>query len=363
MTDSPDRPFRILVVDDDEAVRGVHTRLIRRLGHEVETAADGLEAVTLLPLEFDLIMLDAEMPNMDGFEAAERIREDPANRHIPILMVTGLVGSEHRKRALSVGINDFVSKPFDLDEFALKAKWLLPLKRAYDELQEHRASLEEQVRERTEALRRALEAMAVSERQTRRAYQETVRRLMVMAEYRDADTGGHIDRIGRYSEILARALDLEPEQRNLIREAATMHDIGKVAIPDTILFKPGRLDEEEWVIMRSHTTKGAQILQGSESPLIRMGATIALSHHERWDGRGYPSGLAGSDIPLESRICAVADFFDALTMNRPYRGAVPVEEVVHMMAEERGAHFDPDVLDVFMGVRGEIEAVRSGVVS
>lgn len=351
--------FRVLVVDDDHAAREAHARLMRRFGYEVETADDGIGALAKLPLGFDLVVVDADMPNMDGFEVAERIRQGEAHKHIPIVMVTGLVERDYRKRALEIGINDFINKPVDPEELELRTRWMLRLKRAYDHIEDQRSSLERSVESRTKELRRTLEDVIQAERQTRRAHLDTVHRLMVAAEYKDADTAGHIERIGRYSEVVAKELHMAPGQVELIRHGAPMHDVGKIGIPDRVLLKPARLDEDEWVVMRSHTTIGEQILAGSDSALIQMGAKIAETHHEKWDGSGYPRGIKGADIPVEGRICAVVDFFDAVTMNRPYREAVPVCEVVGMMVERSGTHFDPEILTAFLRVRPQIEAIRA----
>lgn len=354
-----DKRYRILVVDDDRETLASHARMVRSFGYEVETAADGIEALAKLPLDIDLILLDGEMPHMDGFEVTTRIRKDPAFSHVPIVMVSGLTRPEDRRRALAVGINDFIGKPMDIEELRLRTKWLLELKAAHDRLLDHRGELERTVERRTRDLRTALEEMTEAKRLTHDAHLETIRRLTVAAESKDADMAGHIVRIGRYSEIVARGLALSPGVVESIAHAAPMHDVGKIGVPDRILLKPGKLDDEEWVVMRSHTTFGARILAGSPSPVIQMAERIALSHHEWWDGGGYPAGIGGEDIHLEGRICSVVDFFDALTMDRPYRSAVPYEKVLRMMEERAGSHFDPDVLEVFFRVREEIESIHA----
>lgn len=354
--DSP-ADFRILVVDDDPAARKAHARLVERLGYQVETAEDGIAALARLPLELDLILLDAQMPHLDGFEVAERIRKQ--DDVLPIVMVTGLVDPDHRRRALAIGINDFVTKPVDHLELELRIRWLLRLKRAYDRIQDEHTRLELMVETRTKELRRALEDVVSAERRTHAAHVDTVHRLTIAAEYKDADTAGHIERTGEYAALIAKALHWSPSAIELIRHAAPMHDVGKLGIPDRVLLKPGPLDPDEWQIMRTHTTIGEGILAGSDSPLIQLGTKIAASHHEKWDGSGYPRGLDGEAIPLAARICAVLDFFDALTMKRPYRDAVPSDEVIGMMEERRGSHFDPKILDCFLGLRTEVESVRA----
>lgn len=354
-------PGRILIVDDQEDVRRAIGRMMESLGHETESAADGIEALAKLPLDFDLVMLDAEMPNMDGFEVAERIRGIPEYQDIPIIMVTGRRTKEDRIRAVKVGINDFVDKPFEAEELRLRSASLLKLKRVTDALKAHGTELEEIVERRTSALRRALEEGVAARRETHVAHLDTIRRLVRAAEYKDQDTGAHIERIGLFSEILAKGLALAPRQVEVIGHAAPMHDVGKIGIPDSILLTSEELTPEEWEVMRGHTLIGAEILRGSPSEILQVGSKIAMSHHERWNGEGYPGGIAGEEIPLEGRICAVVDVFDALTSERRYRprGAIPNREAYEMMAEDRGKYFDPIVLDVFMKKRDAIEEIQN----
>ncbi len=350
---------RVLVVDDDSGGRDTLARALESFGHEVETACDGIEGIAKLNLDFDLVLLDAAMPGMDGYAVAERIRREHAYGDLPIIMVTGLNTREDRLRAVEVGVNDFISKPFDLTELRLRSTWLLKMKEATDALKRHQARLEDTVAQRTAALRRALEETASAHRNTKAAHLDTIRRLVLAAEYKDRDTAGHIDRIGLYCECLGRKLVLSPGDIEVLRHSSPMHDVGKLGIPDSILLKPGKLTPEEWEVMKKHTIIGAHMLHGSPSELLRAGAVIALCHHERWDGSGYPRGLAGEDIPLFARICAVADFFDALTTERTYRKAFPNHIVYEMMDAARGTHFDPQVLDVFINHRDEIETIQA----
>jgi putative two-component system response regulator len=350
---------RILVVDDDAEVRRAHARIVVALGYEVETASDGIEALAMLALGVDMMILDGEMPNVDGFEVARKVREDPNFAHLPIVMVTGLTRTSDRRRALEVGINDFIHKPVDPEDLRLKAKWLLELKTAHDRSREHEVQLTRAVEAKTGALRAALARMTEAQRLTHQAHLDTIERLMIAAEYRDHDTAGHIERIGLYSEVVARALGMAPGEMELIRHAAPMHDVGKLGVPDRVLLKPASLDDEEWRIMRAHTTMGAAILTGSAAPVMQMGERIALTHHEKWDGTGYPNRLAGTAIPLEGRICAVVDFFDALSMDRPYRRAVPIPQVIEMMRAAAGSHFDRAVLEAFLAHTNDVLAIRS----
>lgn len=350
---------RVLVVDDDAEFRFLHATLLETFGYKVALASDGLEALALLDASVDLIVLDADMPKMNGFEVARLVRGDPLVSDIPIVMVTGLVGRDDRLRAFDLGINDFINKPVDPAELRLRARWLVSLKVAQDEIKAHGRKLEETVQIRTRELREALAEVQAARLKTHQAHMDTIHRLTLAGEYKDRDTADHVERIGRYSQVVARWMRLPESTVETIRHAAPMHDVGKLGIPDRILLKPGKLNEEEWAVMRAHTTFGAQILANSQSEVIQMGERIALRHHERWDGKGYPHGVAGQEIPLEARICTVVDVFDALTVDRPYRKAIPNDKVIEMMAEDSGTHFDPDVFDVFVEAREEIEGVQA----
>jgi cyclic di-GMP phosphodiesterase len=355
----PDTKHRILVADDDEMIRTLHAEFVRGFGYEVEVAADGIEAIAKIGLGVDLVLTDAHMPNMDGFEVARRIRENRSPDELPIVMVTSLEAREDRLRAYEAGINDFINKPVDHTELRLRLKWLLELKSAQDQLRRSKETLESTVELRTRELRHALEEVTRAQREVQAGHLDTIRRLTLAAEYKDHDTAGHIERIGRYSQIVGMAMHMQPGLVDLLLHAAPMHDVGKLGIPDSILLKPGPLDAEERAIMDTHTTIGAQILAGSTSPVIQLGERVALTHHEKWNGTGYPHGLAGDAIPLEARICTVVDFFDALTMDRPYRKAVPNDQVVEMILSETGTSFDPAIIEIFVEVRGEIEAIQA----
>ena len=349
---------RVLIVDDDASVAQTLQRALDHIGYHVELARDGIEALAKLRLGFDLILLDAEMPGMDGFEVARHIRDDPEFSDLPILMVTGESSRSARHRAIEAGVTDFLAKPFDLIELRLRCASLLKLKETADALHRSRADLEPVIASRTAVLRRALDDMADAQRATHAAHLDTITRLVLAAEYKDRVTGAHIERIGNFSALLGKGLNLAPHEVELLHDASAMHDIGKVGIPDAILLKPGRLDDTEWEVMKQHTTIGGRMLHGSASELLQIGEIIALSHHERFDGGGYPNATAGHAIPLFGRICAVADTFDALTTDRPYRPALPNGMVYEMMMAERGRHFDPDVLDVFFSLRSAAEDIQ-----
>ncbi len=355
----PEHEYKILIADDDEMIRTLHAEFVRGFGYDVEIAADGIEAIAKVSLGVDLVLTDAHMPNMDGFEVARRIRSSRTSEELPIVMVTSLEAREDRLRAYEAGINDFINKPVDHTELRLRLKWLLELKTAQDQLKRSKQHLEDTVALRTRDLREALEEVTRAQRETQGAHLDTIRRLTLAAEYKDHDTAGHIERIGRFSQVVGMAMHLQPGMVDLLLHAAPMHDVGKLGIPDNILLKPGPLNREERAIMNTHTTIGGQILSGSSSPVIQMGERIAMTHHEHWDGSGYPNGLLGDAIPIEARICSVVDFFDALTMDRPYREALDPDEVVEMIVAESGGAFDPRVVDVFVEARSDIVKIQS----
>lgn len=345
---------RILVVDDEAINRELLEAMLAGFGYESETAVDGFEALAKLNLDIDLVLCDLMMPGMDGFEVVKKIREDPEHSDLPICMVTSLSGKEQRLRAVEAGANDFIAKPVDRFEVGVRVRALLKIKEAQDALKRHRAELEETVDRRTTALREALQEMSEAHRETYAAHVETIKRLSIAAEYKDEDTADHIERMSGYAHIVARKLSLSPKQCELILSSSPMHDVGKLGIPDGILLKPGKLDSEEWDVMKTHTTIGARILEGSSSELLQAGEIIALTHHEKWDGSGYPTGLAGEEIPIEGRITAIADVFDALTSRRPYKEPFSIEKSLSIIEEGRGSHFDPAVVDAFAA---EIDAV------
>lgn len=346
-------------MDDDEQTRVLHTALVGTFGYEAETARDGVDALEKLDETFDLILLDAQMPNMDGFEVAAKVRETAGHGDLPIVMVSGLPDKEDLLRAFTFGINDFITKPVHRDELKLRLHWLIDLKFTRDKLAAYQASLEEKVHIRTVELREALAAVTAAQERTHEAHLDTIRRLTLAAEYKDRGTAEHLTRTGLYSQAVGRSLGLPEEQSELLLHAAPMHDVGKLGIPDHVLLKAGPLTPEERTIIEEHPTMGARVLAGSVSPELQMGERIALTHHERWDGTGYPNNLAGEDIPLEGRICAVVDFFDALTQHRPYRKAVSVDDTLEMIREGNGSHFAPHVVKAFMDTVDEVKRIHT----
>jgi putative two-component system response regulator len=350
---------RVLVIDDDEGIRRITQLLVEGLGHDVEAAADGLEGLAKLHLGVDLVLLDVVMPGIDGFDVCRRIRQDPLGKDLPVIMVTTLETREHRLHAVEAGANDFIAKPVDETELRVRTTSLLKMKAAQDEVKRYQTHLEQMCEDRTVSLRKALEHMAEAQRMAYQAQLETVERLAILAEYKDKVTGRHIQRMSEYSAVIARGLNLPPSEVELILHASRMHDVGKIAVPEAILRKPAELDTNEWKVMRQHSMIGSRILENSSSQILQAGRVIALNHHERWDGRGYPSGLAGSDIPLWGRICAVADVFDAVTSERPYKPAFPNDEALRILRDGKGKHFDPRVIDVFFECLEDILAIQA----
>ena len=352
------RSQRLLVVDDEEMIREMLTKILESLGYEVETACDGFEALAKLSFDIDLVLLDVNMPAMDGYEVARRIRDDSQHHDLPIIFVTGMASQEERIRAVEAGGNDFIAKPFQVTEVQVRTASLVRLKETNDELKRYSRELEETVAKRTGALRRALESMVETQRLLREANLETIQSLVVAAEFKDRDTAGHIQRMSHLSSMLARKLRLPPGEIELILNASPMHDIGKIGTPEDILLKPGKLTENEFKTIKEHPIYGSQILSRSRSDLLKTGKIIALTHHEKWDGSGYPHGLAGENIPLYGRICAVADVFDALTSERPYKEAFSNEEAVNFLLESSGKNFDPHLVELFLGNMNEVEEIQ-----
>ena len=343
---------KILVVDDELINRRVLEAMLNPLGYQVLLAENGQQALERARRdEPDLVLLDIMMPEMDGFEVARRLKDDERTHHIPVVMVTALREVEDRVRALEAGADDFLTKPVDKTELRARVRSLLKVKAYHDHMLNYQRELEAEVAARTKALRRAL-------LQVRAASLDTIFRLSRAAEYKDELTGAHITRMSNYSAILARHLGLGEKTVEAILYASPMHDVGKIGIPDHILLKPGKLDPEEWEIMQTHTTIGARILAGAESGFLRLAETIALTHHEKFDGSGYPRGLAGNKIPLAGRIVAISDVFDALVSKRPYKEAFEVERALDIIRQGRGSHFDPEVHDAFFEVLDQILEIK-----
>jgi putative two-component system response regulator len=329
------RDARVLIVDDQELNLRVLRQVLERAGLRNITLIQDPHAVApLVAVRVpDLIVVDLHMPGLDGIGLMHALRPQlDAAGYVPILMLTADASDDARRRALESGARDFLTKPIDPIEVVLRTRNLLETRMLYQELGLRNVDLEQRVRQRT------IEVEA--------AQRETLERLARTAEYRDDTTGRHVVRVGRVAAQLGRELGLDEDTVRLLRMAAPLHDLGKIGIADAILLAPRKLEPAEFEEMKLHTTIGSRILAGSSSGLLQLAEGIALTHHERWDGRGY-HGLAGDDIPLASRIVALADVFDALTHERPYKEAWPVERAVTEIHDCRGTHFDPALVDAF----------------
>ena len=349
MTERP----RILVVDDEESSLRLIGAFLAHEAYQITFAQNGKEALLHVQNNCpDVILMDAMLPDGDGFQIAKKLKEDDKTKIIPIVMVTTLSKTSDRIKALEAGIDDFLTKPVDRTELIARVRSLLKVKRYNDHMINYQTELETEVGKRSEQLKHALEKI-------REASLDTIRRLSQAAEYKDIDTGAHIVRMSRYAAAVAHEMGMNAEEVENILYASPMHDVGKISVPDRILLKPAKLDAEEWKIMKQHTVNGARILEGSESGFLRLAEEIALTHHEKWDGSGYPRQHKETKIPLPGRITAIADVFDALTSKRPYKEAFPVEKSLDIIKKSRGTHFDPDVVDAFMSVRDEILSIKA----
>ncbi len=327
---------RVMIVDDRSTARSLLEGLARTLepGVIVESYADPQDALMQMQLNTpDLIITDYRMPGMDGIEFTRRIRAERRLADVPIIIVTVVEDRQIRYQALENGATDFLTRPIDPQECRARCINLLALRRSQKMVADRALWLEEQVMQAT--------------REVRTRERETLMKLAKAGEYHDQETGNHIIRMSKYSRLIAEELKLTAMECDEIESAAPMHDIGKIGIPDLILLKPGRHTPEEQEIMRRHPVIGHEILSNSPSRYLQMGAVIALGHHEKYDGTGYPQGLAGEDIPLPARIVAVGDVFDALTSKRPYKGAWSFQDALGMIRSESGKHFDPACVRAF----------------
>jgi putative two-component system response regulator len=336
----------VLLVDDEATNVRLMQHMLGSAGYVNVSATQDPRKVLGLCLEkhVDLLVLDINMPHLSGFDVMEQLAGELAGYRPAILVLTAYQDPESRRKALQNGARDFVSKPFDRIELLARVRNLVEVQLAQQSILHQNEVLERKVQVRTQALHH-----------TRL---QVVQRLGRAAEYRDNETGLHIIRMSNISALLGREAGLSSYECDLLLNASPMHDIGKIGIPDYILLKPGKLEPAEWEIMKTHVQIGADLLSGDESDLMTMAHDIALTHHEKWDGSGYPNGLGAERIPMVGRIVALADVFDALTSERPYKAAWPVEKAIDLIKEERGKHFDPDLTDIFLSVLPEISAIR-----
>ncbi|MDA1013525.1 MAG: response regulator [Planctomycetota bacterium] len=358
----------ILIVDDEPYNVLVVRRYLEQSGHQhIHATSDSTVAFQMIrERRPDVLIMDVMMPQVSGLDILKLMQLDDQLSHIPVLIMTASSDADTKTRALELGAADFLTKPLDPNDLIPRVRNALKTKAYYDQLTQQTHNLEAEVRRRTAEL-------ATSR-------QEVLHCLARAGEYRDDDTGHHVLRVGKYASIVARELGFSESRVELLELAAQLHDIGKIGVPDSILHKPGRLDpqeydfikqhcaigktiinpyaEEEYRLLRSHTRIGENLLSVNSSPLLMLAARIAQTHHEHWDGNGYPLGLAGEDIPIEGRITAIADVYDALSSKRPYKDAFPREKCYAILNEGRGTHFDPTVLDAFMRQSAQIIEVQ-----
>lgn len=328
---------RIVIIDDQAISRKLLDKLIGTIEQsaEVRSFADPVEALRWIEQNTpDLVLTDYKMPNLDGVSFTRLFRQTPNCADVPLVMVTCIEDREIRYQALEAGATDFLTKPVDQVECRARCRNLLTMRHQQQFIKDRNLWLEHRISEATHAIR------------TRE--RETLIRLAKAGEYRDEETGNHVLRMARYSRLIAEELGLPADEIKAIEIASPMHDIGKIGIPDAILLKPGKHTPEEFEIMKRHTLIGYEILKESPSKYLQMGATIAVGHHEKFDGSGYPFGLRGEEIPLCARVVAVADVFDALTSVRPYKPAWPVQDATAYLRKQRGQHFDPSCVDRFL---------------
>lgn len=347
------REASVLVVDDKQDNIDVLTQMLVNHGFtNISAITDPREAEPMYRATgFDLVLLDIRMPHLDGYQVMEQIRAVERDRIPNVMVLTAQTDRETKYKALNMGARDFLYKPFDQIEAMTRIRNMIEthllhekVRRQGERIRRQNELLEERVRERTHELE-----------ETRL---EVVRRLGRAAEYKDNETGLHVVRMSKICEILARAIGMSMDECKLLLNASPMHDIGKIGVPDHILTKPGKLDDTEWATMKKHAVMGCEIIGDHPSPLLRMARVVALTHHERWDGGGYPNGLAGEDIQLVGRICALADVFDALTSERPYKHGWSVADAVEYITQQSGKQFDPQLVEKFLKHLPEITSIH-----
>jgi response regulator RpfG family c-di-GMP phosphodiesterase len=337
----------VLAVDDSDVNLAVYRGALSKLSDvQIVCHTSPLAALEWAQTNaVEVVVVDYHMPKIDGLQFIERFRKVSESEHALILMVTADAEKAVRYRALEAGANDFLTKPIDRLEFTARMRNLMELAKSRQQL----AARSEWLRKEVERATSSLAAREI----------ETIVRLTRAAEFRDEVTGQHVVRVGHMCAILARTIGLPDEECDALLLAAPMHDIGKVATPDGVLLKPGPLTTDEFAIMKQHTVAGFEILKDSESPMLRCAAEIALTHHERFDGKGYPRGLSGTDIPLSGRLCSIVDVFDALTSKRPYKEAWDVDRAIATIREASGSQFDPDAASAFFASLDQHLAIKA----
>ena len=362
------RDSKVMIVDDEQLVIRVVRRFLSSDGYDnFITLTDPRDALATLEQEQpDVVLLDIMMPHVSGLELLRARYDREDLQHIPFIILTANTENETKRQALKLGATDFLNKPVDPNDLVLRVQNALIIKRHHDHLANYAIELESQVRERTQQIEASRE--------------QIIHCLARAAEYRDNETGEHVIRVGKYCGVIAKQLGFDDQYCREISLAAQLHDVGKIGIPDSVLLNPGKLSAEEFEVMkthcglgmeimeplaqadidriRRHAEMGSFIMEGVDSPMLELAASIARTHHEKWDGTGYPGRLKGADIPIEGRICCVADVYDALCSDRPYKPKFPIKQCLEIMLSERGSRFDPDVLDAFFERIEEIEEIR-----
>ncbi len=348
---------RILILEDEEAVRRGMRRALERADHTVAEAADAAVARHLLSEEsFDLLLSDINLPGESGLELVRQVSAELPD--IAVAMVTGVDDPGVAGEALRIGAYGYLVKPFGPNELLINVTMALRRRDLERERRSYMAELEGKIIGRSRALQRAVKNLEHAQESTRSAERDVVDRLITALTLRSEETGAHIQRMSRYAALLAEKAGVDWWTSDEFRIAAMLHDVGKIGVPDTILLKPGKLTPDEYEVIKRHPDLGATLLSDGESRILVLGVQIALAHHERWDGRGYPGRLAGATIPIEGRIAAVADAFDAMTSDRVYQAAMPVERAVDILQAERGGQFDPELVGLFVASIGEALVIR-----
>jgi cyclic di-GMP phosphodiesterase len=350
------RRASVLVVDDEKNVRDLICRILGRAGHTCDGVGSGEEARDrLATTRYDIVLCDVLMPGDDGLRLLDHLAGIYPT--LPVVMVSGIGDISVATNALQLGAYGWITKPFDANEVLIAVANALIRARLERQARDHEERLEEAVARRTAELRDTVARLEQSEDELQRVSEDTIAALTRAIERRDIETGDHVERVSRYAEMLARHYGLAADRCEMIRRAAPMHDVGKIGIPDGILLKPSRVSSAEFMVIKQHSEFGHSILSRSNQPLLVLAAGIARSHHERWDGMGYPDRIVGEDIMLEGRMTAIADTFDALVSRRVYKLPVPVDQAYEIIARERATHLDPELVDLFLDNREEAAAI------
>jgi putative two-component system response regulator len=349
---------RLIIVDDEEPIRRMLARLLDRNGYVCDAVEDAEQAQAAMQRQsYDLVLTDMDMPGISGLDLIMQVKQDfPETATV---MVTGMDDTTLANTALELGAYGYILKPFEPNEVLINVANALRRRNLEVENRNHRHRLEQMIRDRTGELWNAIARLEQAEQELRLSQEETIQRLSIAAEFRDNETARHIQRMSEYCALLAGLAGEDEDTCEQIRVSSQMHDVGKIGIPDSILLKPAALTAEERATMQGHCEIGYRILAGSKSELLMRAATIAYTHHERIDGEGYPRGLSDEQIPLEGRISAISDVFDALTSNRVYKRAFALGKAIETMREGRGTQFDSDLLDLFLGSLDAVLAIKA----